>query len=61
MKDINLKREGKLYGNDYLRIGDEEQSINDWIRNNPQHLSEGLKSKKLFLDYKCYKKLQEKL
>ncbi len=57
MKPINIKRKGKLYGNDYLKIDGEDQCINDWIRNDPKTLIRTVKQKKINLEYYTYLKL----
>ena len=61
MKPIDIKKKNKLYGNDFLRINDEDQCINDWIRNDPKTLIKTLRERRINLEYKCYKKLLGKI
>ncbi len=61
MKSINIKKKDRLHGNDFLRIGKEYQSINDWIRNDSEKLFKTLNDRKIYLEYKSYKDLLEKV
>ena len=61
MKSMNIKKKDRLHGNDFLRIGKEYQSINDWIRNDSEKLFKTLNDRKIYLEYKSYKDLLEKI
>jgi len=58
---MNIKKKDRLHGNDFLRIGNEYQSINDWIRNDSEKLFKTLNDRKIYLEYKSYKDLLEKV